>query len=265
MRVGKLVLTTTLLALVASCGGSTDNDSEVMAQGQQNQSSEVVINGKKYHLFISNAPTPQDHILAYKKQHGKGSFGLAGSDAEKEGFLADEYFGLGGTLATLDQMVNTGKKLWDLLKEAKGSVSSSGATANAVPKGLKAMDLAGFKSGQPLTRQLVLKSQAGLTVVDAKWTLFHDYNGSYKGKGRYLSGVSVVSTAWAGSFANLEIKAKALDPVNGGSAKSPVAMLKMIVEIKASSNVPFSGARTFSNVYSFSGTSAKVDVISEEK
>ncbi|MCY2926372.1 MAG: hypothetical protein NT031_13215 [Planctomycetota bacterium] len=105
-------------------------------------------------------------------------------------------------LVVVDQIINTSLKIWKVVDDNKPVVDVKTQYASAVPEGITNWaQLSGWypPKGSPIYGFSV-KNFYGVTVVDISYQVVRTAGGSYKGKGRYLTGVTIeplmVSVAW---------------------------------------------------------------------
>jgi hypothetical protein len=132
-----------------------------------------------------------------------------------------------------NEIVNIGKRIWQVIEANKPVVNVSYLYANALPKGARAEDLDNFSDIQDKSFHAYGTNYLGMTVYDVVYTVVHRYNGSYKGRGKYLENVSVipshVQVAW-GYTLDLDVTKTAT--VNVGTSSRPVASLALELTLK---------------------------------
>lgn len=125
----------------------------------------------------------------------------------------------------LDQIVNIGKWIWDLVQKNKPAVSYQVNKAQAMPKNVA--NWAELQSWQPprtAAYTASYKNAYGSEVVRFKFRVFYLYGGNLDGKGAYLANVSVIpdelNVAWGYSF---DAKVEVPEVVNVGTKENPMA------------------------------------------
>lgn len=101
----------------------------------------------------------------------------------------------------LDQIINIGRKIWKIIEENKPVVDIKTQYAAAVPEGIKHWSqLSGWDTPAGTIYGFTAKNGYGMNVVDVRYQVLRTTGGAFKGKGRYLTGVTVepllVSVAW---------------------------------------------------------------------
>ena len=127
----------------------------------------------------------------------------------------------------IDQIINIGQKVWEIVEKNKPVVNVTTTYAAAVPQGITTWDqLTGWKEPKARTYGFYAKNLYGMTVIDVKYQVEMTYGGSYKGKGRYLTGVTVaplkVDVAWGYKFS---MDAAVPSVTNVGTSDDPVAAM----------------------------------------
>jgi hypothetical protein len=166
----------------------------------------------------------------------------------------------GETAIVVDQIVNLGQKVWNVVEKGKPVLESKYTYANALPQGVRSSgELEGWSSLQAKSFRLHAKNGFGITVYDVTYTLAHRYNGSVGGKGRYLDAVTVlpqnVSLMWG---YKMNIGANVISTVNIGSKAEPVSGMTLELLIKISTVMKETEIR---GLYDFHGNDAKVVVV----
>jgi hypothetical protein len=157
----------------------------------------------------------------------------------------------------IDAIVNLGKKAWEIIKANQPVANINFTFANALPQGVSnSSELEGFSDIQNKSIRLWGTNLYGITVYDVTLTAIHQYGGSYDGKGRYLSTVSVipshVSVLW-GYTVNYSVEN--VSTTNAGTKANPVAMIALHAKFKVETVIKKTELNT---VYQFRGDSAQV-------
>jgi hypothetical protein len=124
-------------------------------------------------------------------------------------------------------IINIGQKIWDIIVANKPVVDVKTQYASAVPSGLTNwLSLSGWKVPEATTYVFSAKNAYGVTVVNVRYVVVRTYGGSYLGKGKYLTGVTIsplqVDVVWGYKFSlSMEVPDSAV--VNAGTAADPVA------------------------------------------
>ena len=101
----------------------------------------------------------------------------------------------------VDQVINIGRKIWKIVEDNKPVVDIKTQYATAVPEGITNWaQLSGWDTPEGTVYGFYAKNAYGMKVVEIKYQVVRTSGGSYKGKGRYLTGVTIeplmVSVAW---------------------------------------------------------------------
>ena len=111
----------------------------------------------------------------------------------------------------VDQIINIGKKIWEIVKANKPVVEVKTKTANALPKGIQCWDqLESWNFPKAETYKVVYKNLMGIEVVRFSFRVIFTYGGQYRGKGRYITNATIVpadvNVVWGYTFgANVNI------------------------------------------------------------
>lgn len=100
--------------------------------------------------------------------------------------------GASADLIMIEEIVNLTAKGWQLIKENAPVVNTSNTYATAVPNFPKSWTmLTGWKGPKIVTKRKVYKNWLFGDVIELKYSLRFQYGGSYDGKGKFLTGVSI--------------------------------------------------------------------------
>lgn len=132
-------------------------------------------------------------------------------------------------LPGIDQIINTGLKIWKIIVDNKPVVDINTQYATALPSGLKNWtDMAGWLPPAGMVYEMSAKNLYGMKVIDLKYQVLRTYGGSYHGTGRYLTAVTIqpllVNVAWGYHF-SMESSVPDTSIVNVGTSADPVAGL----------------------------------------
>ncbi|MBI5243512.1 MAG: hypothetical protein HY922_07480 [Elusimicrobia bacterium] len=127
----------------------------------------------------------------------------------------------------IDQIINIGQKIWSIIEANRPVVNVTTTYAAAVPQGISHWDqLAGWKEPKGKVYGFYAKNLYGIEVISVKYQVSMTYGGNYKGKGKYLTGVTVVplmvDVAWGYKF-NMDASVPSVS--NVGTSEDPVAAL----------------------------------------
>jgi hypothetical protein len=132
-------------------------------------------------------------------------------------------------LPTIGQIINLGQQIWKIIADNKPVVDVTTQFATALPKGVTGWtDLAGWQPPASNQFHLTANNAYGIKVVDVTYQVLRTYGGTYGGKGRYLTAVTVaplgsgVNVLWGYHF-NLTTTVPDTGIVNVGTSADPVA------------------------------------------
>ena len=139
--------------------------------------------------------------------------------------------GAGGQDPTviLDSIINIGLKIWKIIVDNKPVVDVRTQYATALPKGAIGWDsMASWQPPKGVIYGFSAKNAYGVTVLNVRYQVLRTYDGSYQGKGKYLTAVTVepllVEVAWGYKF-TLEAAVPDTSVVNVGTTENPVAAM----------------------------------------
>ncbi|MFA5140114.1 MAG: hypothetical protein WC728_12855 [Elusimicrobiota bacterium] len=130
-------------------------------------------------------------------------------------------------LVVIDRIINIWEKIWKIVEQNKPVVDIRTTYAGAVPDGITHWtQLAGWSAPVGTRYGFSAKNFYGVTVIDVTFVVFRQHSGNYKGKGKYLTGVTAeptnVSVAWG---YKLNINAEVPSVANVGTAEDPIASM----------------------------------------
>ncbi len=160
-------------------------------------------------------------------------------------------------LVSIDQVINIGQKVWEIVKANQPVVNVSSKFANALPSGLaSSAELTGFSDIESNSVRLWGTNLYGITVYDITLTAIHQYGGQYQGKGRYLETVAIIpSDIYVVWGYRVDYTVESVTTTNGGTAENPIAKIALSAKFKASTVLTKIEKNT---VYQFRGDSAEV-------
>ncbi len=130
-------------------------------------------------------------------------------------------------LVFLDRIINLANKIWAIIEKNKPVVDITTTYANAHPEGITHWSQLGeWKPPVGTIYAFHAKNGYGTKVIDVRYQVIRTIGGKYKGKGRYLNGVSVqplrVDVAWGYKF---KMGAKVPSVANVGTTEDPIASM----------------------------------------
>ncbi len=177
---------------------------------------------------------------------GDGNSGIGTDDADPN--------------VAIDNIINLGQKIWDIVKANQPVVNVKYDYANALPRGVKSSEeLDGFSELQSEGIHFWATNTYGVKVYDVTMTAVHQYGGAYQGKGKYLETVSIVPTTVNVSWGyTLDISVSRVSAVNVGTKEAPVGSLTMDTTFAVSTVLQKHQKRI---LYQFRGDSAKIHTV----
>lgn len=155
------------------------------------------------------------------------------------GVVGGELNPLNAVELIVDQIINIGKKVFNVIAQGRPVVNIKLDTANALPKGLTCWsDLSGWNVPQSKVYNVQYENGFGMTVVDFSYRVVYTAGGSADGVGKYITNATFmpanVSVGWGFEF---DAAAAIPSVFNTGSKKNPVAGMQMNMEWKVTSPV----------------------------
>lgn len=138
---------------------------------------------------------------------------------------------LAGTLVSIEKIVNIASKIWQIIKDNAPVVNIDTKYATAYPQGVtSATQLAGWSRPKSYVYGFYAENLYGSTTIDVKYKVTYTYNGSYKGKGKYLTAVTVVpekaQVSWGYRF-HMSASVPDSTIANVGTDADPVAAMQL--------------------------------------
>ncbi len=129
----------------------------------------------------------------------------------------------------LGNIINLGKKLWDIIVANKPVVNISTDMATALPSGVKGWDqLATWQMPQVREYRVSYTNLYGMTMVDFKFRVLYTHGGSVNGKGLYLTNATIIpahlTVGWGYTF---NAQSTVASVMNAGTAQDPVAAMQL--------------------------------------
>lgn len=137
--------------------------------------------------------------------------------------------GVAEVSSTLDQIINLGKKVWDLVQAGKPVVKLNSDVATALPAGSKCwLDLQGWSAPQSKAFTVSYKNLYGIEVVRLSYRVIWVYGGSVDGQGNYIGYAAIdpaeVNVAWG---FNVDAHSSVPAVYNMGTKQAPVAGMNL--------------------------------------
>lgn len=161
-----------------------------------------------------------------------------GGGGDDDGFDWDSGYYWGNTpLVILHQIVNLGNKIWRMMEKNRPVVNFKVNMANALPQGIDSpTQLQAWSAPNSRTFQVSYNNGFGRSVVDFSFRVLYVHGGNYKGKGKYLSQLSILPDlihARAGFTVNAAVDASWVG--NVGTEENPMAGAHMDLRWSVSS------------------------------
>lgn len=141
----------------------------------------------------------------------------------------------------IDQIINLGKKIFNIISQGRPVVNIKLDTANALPKGLSCWsDLSGWNMPNSKVYNVQYENALGMTVVDYSYRVIYTAGGSVDGTGKYITNATFmpanVSVGWGFEF---DATASIPTVFNTGTKQNPVAGMQMNMEWKVTSPLSY--------------------------
>jgi hypothetical protein len=134
----------------------------------------------------------------------------------------------------IDQIINYGKQIWEVVVANKPVVNVNEMSANALPQGIDCWTgLSNWELPNSNAYEITYKNGFGMEVVKFKYRLFYTYGGQFEDTGAYLANVSVtpmsIDVAWGFKF---DATADAEQVLNIGPLTNPIAGMELAMKWK---------------------------------
>ena len=142
---------------------------------------------------------------------------------------------------TIDKIVNLAQKVFEIIEKNQPVVNINVNYANAVPYGIQHWtQLQGWSKPKTETYRFIARNFFGIKVVKVTYQLEFRYNGNYRGKGKFLTGVTIepISVETVSGY-SVSLSAEIPDSTiaNVGTHEDPIAsmqvQLKWIIHTKS--------------------------------
>lgn len=136
-----------------------------------------------------------------------------------------------GERKKLNNIVNTGKFIWEIIKENKPTLNVSKQSASALPDDLSWTEMQCWNLPASKTYEILYSNGFGVQVVAFQFQIQYTYGGHYKGVGRYLNQVTIlpkhIDVLWGYNF-DAQITTPSI--VNINTSDFPVAGMELQVD-----------------------------------
>ena len=129
----------------------------------------------------------------------------------------------------VDQIINIGKKIWNIVEAGKPVVNVKFDTANALPRGVTCWaDMSGWSIPQTQLYTVNYENGWGMTVVSFTYRLTFTGKGNVNGIGQYITNATFmpanIKVAWGFQF---DATADIPSVFNQGTKENPLAGMQM--------------------------------------
>ena len=135
-------------------------------------------------------------------------------------------------VVAIEEIINLGKKIWEIVEAGRPVVDVKTDVADALPKGIENWGvLENWRTPISKTYEVEYKNLLGMKVVRFSYRILYTYGGSYQGKGQYLTRITVVPAdlyvAWGFNFS---ATAQVPSVTNAGTNLDPLAAAELLVK-----------------------------------
>lgn len=141
-------------------------------------------------------------------------------------------------LVTIEKIINIAEKIWKIVSDNRPVSNIDTKYATAYPDGVtSAAQLAEWSRPKTYIYGFYAENLYGGVMIDCKYRFSYTYNGTYKGVGRFLTGVAIIPTkvevGWGYRF-NMTAQVPDSTIANVGTDTDPVAAMQMKLTWKIS-------------------------------
>lgn len=158
---------------------------------------------------------------------------------------------VGTVVVVLDQVINIGKKVFDVIRAGTPVVNIKRDTANALPSGLKCWsDLGGWKMPKATSYRVVYKNALGMEVVDFTYKVIFTAGGSADGVGRYITNATILPANVHVAFGfDFDVNVTIPSVFNMGTKANPVAGMQMDINWVIRGKIPVNTVQRTESYY----------------
>lgn len=142
----------------------------------------------------------------------------------------------------IDSLIAIGKKIWPIIDAGRPVITTNGLIPalsvlpridGQVAKG-ELYEMANWSAPKTISYRVSYKNLYGSEVIGFTYTVYFQYNGSYKGVGKYITSLKVqASQVYAAWGFNFDAVSELISVANVGSVESPVASAIIQISYKA--------------------------------
>ena len=146
----------------------------------------------------------------------------------------------------LDGLIAIGKKIWPIIEAGKPVITTNGIIPSVSvlphiegqnPKA-EMHNMANWSAPKAVSYRVTYKNLFGSEVIAFTYTVYFQFNGSYKGNGKYITSLKVqasqVYAAWGFDF---DAASELINVANVGSDENPIASAIIQISYKGTSLV----------------------------
>lgn len=155
----------------------------------------------------------------------------------------------------LDGLLAIGKKIWPIIVAGQPVITTTGLipALSVIPyfestnTRAELKEMAGWSPPKAFSYRVSYKNRYKNEVIGFTYTVFFQYNGSYKGNGKYITSLKIqASEVYASWGFNFDAASELISVANVGTTENPVA--SAIVQVFYKGKGPFNEIR---NAHSF--------------
>lgn len=150
----------------------------------------------------------------------------------------------------VDGIIAIGKKVWNVIQAGMPVITTSGFSnvisvlpaINNQATHPALSQMANWSAPKSASYQVVYKNYFDQVIASFVYTIIFQYNGSYKGNGKYITGLQVQpSDIYAMYLTDLDVKTELMNVANVGTDENPVASAMIRVSYKVKGRVGSQG------------------------
>ena len=147
----------------------------------------------------------------------------------------DQFEKVGKIIATARDLVALGEDIYNLVIKGKPTNTTSYAPISIIPKDngvmVDILDVEGFSIPQTRTYEIVYENLFGMDTVVFRYSVMFSHNGSYNGKGAYITGAQIIPVKASTMFGyDFRATMKLGGIQNTATKENPVAGATLLLE-----------------------------------
>jgi hypothetical protein len=144
----------------------------------------------------------------------------------------------------VDGIIAIGKKIWPIIEAGKPVINTDGMKPslsvlprfNETATHAELYDMANWSAPKAVSYRVSFKNFYRMEVIGFTYTVYFQYNGSYQGKGKYITSLVVQpSEVYAQWGFNFDASSELMSVANVGSQENPVASAIIKISYKGRS------------------------------